>query len=122
VHGLHGPGNAPGRGLLLGRPVFRHRVLGKEEAAAVDDQGGQFFPFADVGDLKRLSGQTAQLVGFSAAGLGLAVDVVGVKEEKLACDHLVGRSQDQEQYQGRRQVTKFSFSVFHGLDVLAVEG
>lgn len=54
----------------------------KEQAAGVQGQQGRVLLAGQV-QLRRFSGQTAQLVGDSAAGLNLTPHVISVEEQQL---------------------------------------
>ncbi|MCI5145617.1 MAG: hypothetical protein D3923_08810 [Candidatus Electrothrix sp. AR3] len=57
----------------------------EQQAAAVNKERGKFFLLSKFVYLKRFSGQTAQLICFSAARLGLAMYIISVKEKEFFC-------------------------------------
>jgi hypothetical protein len=68
----------------------------KEQAAAVKKKGRQLFLFSMLFYLKCLSGQTAQLVGFSTAGRSFTADIIAVKEKEFrrCCRNSQGQEQE----------------------------
>lgn len=67
--------------LLLGWPVW-YLCLLAEQIAGVNKEIRLVLFCCQPFDLECLSGQPAQLIGVSAAGFGLSLDIIGVKEEK----------------------------------------
>ena len=62
AHRLHGPGYPPRRGRRLS-PLFRlQALLFKEQGSTVNKERGKPFLVGDIFNLKRFSGQTAQLI------------------------------------------------------------
>jgi hypothetical protein len=57
--------------------------MGKEKCAAVDEKNRLLFFLHPGSDLICLSGQTAQLVPASAAGLQFGTHIITVNEEKM---------------------------------------
>jgi len=57
--------------------------MGKEKGATVDKKNWQLFFLCQGSDLICFSGQTAQLVTASAAGLQFGTHIIAVDEEKM---------------------------------------
>ena len=72
VHCLHGPAYPAGLDFPGRQERFRNQRLFEQQAARIEQQDRPVLFFGDLLDYVRSSGQTAHLVGASAAGFCLA--------------------------------------------------